>query len=85
MENGLQKYYLVSKAIRTSADREGFRIEYALEANGLSSYTRHSARPRDRRFKTGIPSPREGQVAGKEKSLVVGTGERLYEVCKISV
>ncbi len=82
MENGFKHITSVSKAIRTSADLEGFRMRTPGGKLFVEFYKALGAEPRIVGFNRLYQALAEGQVDGQENPLVVAEENRLYEVCK---
>src|SRR5260370_15379871 len=82
MENGFKHITSVSKAIRTSADLEGFRMRTPGGKLFVEFYKALGAEPRIVGFNRLYQALAEGQVDGQENPLVIAEENRLYEVCK---
>jgi tripartite ATP-independent transporter DctP family solute receptor len=82
MENGFKQITSVSKAIRTAADLEGFRMRTPGGKLFVEFYEALGAEPRIVGFNRLYQALVEGQVDGQENPLVIAEENRLYEVCK---
>jgi tripartite ATP-independent transporter DctP family solute receptor len=82
MENGFKHITSVSKAIRTSADLEGFRMRTPDGKLFVEFYKALGAAPRIIGFNRLYQALAEGQVDGQENPLVIAEENRLYEVCR---
>jgi TRAP-type transport system periplasmic protein len=82
MENGFKHITSVSKAIRTAADLEGFRMRTPGGKLFVEFYKALGAEPRIVGFNRLYQALAEGQVDGQENPLVIAEENRLYEVCK---